>query len=230
VIPGRVSSAMISTMRFRSRTAFLTRFLFVCGFVIFLAAGLSACAEGAHSERFVDPALAGSYISLEHKEGLMGNAIGAAIVVSPNIAVTNSHNANLILEGDILARSSDYDLLFFRTALTRPVTIAEPRMGQQVVAYGNGGGNERREARGFIVALAAIPHNCPNCPAGTGFAYRAPGGPGFSGGPVVEAESGAVLGLTFAYIDGALESGEPRRMLAYTMAQIRAEMARLLPR
>lgn len=208
----------------------MTRAIFVCGFLLFLAAGLAACAEGSASERFVDPALAESYLNLRRTERPDWVAGGAAIVIAPNIAVTNAHNANLLAEEDILARSIDYDLLFFRTPLTQAVRTAEPEPGQEVVAYGHGGGETRREARGLIEMLMPSPENCADCAPGTGFSYRAPGGPGFSGGPVAHAETGAVLGLTFAYIDSPIDSGEPRRMLAYTVAQIRAEMTRLLPR
>jgi hypothetical protein len=207
----------------------LTRFTLFCGFLLFLAAGLSGCANGSRSLDFVDPALGASYMNLLPTSRPLHGPGGAAIVVAPNIAATNAHNANLVADEDILARSNVYDLLFYRTERTQAVRTAPPRLGQEVVAYGHGGDEQRREAWGSIVALPPTPENCAACPAGTGFGYRAPAGPGFSGGPVTDAETGSVLGLTFAYIESPLESGETRLMLAYTMAQIRSEMERLLP-
>jgi len=207
----------------------LTRFILFCGFLLFFSLGLSACAEGSHSEAFVDPALGASYMNLKPTSRPLNGLGGAAIVVAPNIAATNAHNANLVADEDILARSSQYDPLFFRTALSQPVRTAQPQPGQKVVAYGHGGDEERREAQGPIEVLPVTPENCAACPPGTGFGYRASGGPGLSGGPVTDALTGAVLGITFAYIESPLESGEPRLMLAYSMVQIRSEMERLLP-
>lgn len=207
----------------------MTRLILFFGFLLFLAAGLIGCAEGSHSEDFVDPGLGASYMNLLPTSGSLHGPGGAAIVVAPNIAATNAHNANLLAEEDILARSNNFDLLFFRTERIQAVRTAMPERGQEVVAYGHGGDEERREAQGPIEVLPVTPKNCAACPAGTGFGYRAPAGPGFSGGPVTDAETGSVLGLTFAYIESPLESGESRLMLAYTMAQIRSEMARLLP-
>jgi S1-C subfamily serine protease len=207
----------------------LSRFILFCGFLLFLAAGLSACVEGSLSEAFVDPALAASYMNLKPTSPPLNGPGGAAFVVAPRIAVTNAHNSNLVAGEDILARSSRLDILFFRTTRTQAVRIAQPRIGQEVVAYGHGGNEERREAQGSIEVLPVTPENCPACPPETGFGYRAPGGPGFSGGPVTDAETGAVLGITFAFIESPLESGESRLMLAHSMAQIRSEMEQLLP-
>ena len=55
--------------------------------------------------------------------------------------------------------------------------------------------------------------------------FDARAGGGFSGGPVVDAKTGAVLGITFGYLDGKAQNGG-RRMYAYTMALVMAEMHR----
>jgi len=183
------------------------------------AAGLAGCASGTASEGFVDPALEAAFLFLPKGDGGVG---GAGFVIAPGIAVTNRHNANLIAPEDILGASALHDILFFRTPGQTPVTAATPRAGAEVIAYGDGGGN-LREARGLIELLPVTPENCPTCPPGTGFGYRAGGGPGFSGGPVVDPQTGAVLGLTFGYIDAPLSTGKPRLMLAYDMALVQRE-------
>jgi hypothetical protein len=201
---------------------------FVLFLVVLLSAALAACASGMRSEGFRDPAMEQSYIGLPNPNRSLAG--GAGIVVAPNIAVTNAHNANLLDAADILAVSDRYDLLFFRTERAVAVArTAEPALGLAVIAYGQGAENELREASGVIEDIEPTAEECRGCGPGTAFAYRAPAGPGFSGGPVTEAETGAVLGVTFAYIDSPIEEGEPRLMLVHSMAQIRAEMERLLP-
>ena len=57
--------------------------------------------------------------------------------------------------------------------------------------------------------------------------FDARAGGGFSGGPVVDAETGAVVGVTFGYLDGRAADGG-RRMYAYDMNLVMDEMHRLL--
>ncbi len=197
------------------------------GVLCLIALGfLASCAQGYRSEGFIDPRLEAAFLFLPQPDG--SGAGGAAVVIAPTIAATNEHNANLIARGDILARSEYYDLLFFRTPRGEPARTAAPRLGQNVVAYGDGGGGALRQASGPIEFLPVTAENCPACKWNPSFAYRAPAGPGFSGGPVVDAENGAVLGLTFGYIDSPIERGETRLMLAYDMALVRGEWTRLL--
>lgn len=202
---------------------------FVLFFAVLLSAAVTACASGTRSEGFRDPAMGQSYIGLPNPNRVLAG--GAGIVVAPNIAVTNAHNANLLDAADILAVSDRYDLLFYRTERTVAVAqTAEPALGLAVIAYGQGADNELREATGVIEYIEPSYEECPACGPGTAFVYRASAGPGFSGGPVTEAQTGAVLGVTFAYIDSPIEEGNPRLMLVHSMAQIRSEMERLLPR
>jgi hypothetical protein len=190
-----------------------------------LVAGLTACASGTASDGFTDPALEAAFLFLPQGEGGVG---GAGFVIAPGVAVTNRHNANLIAPEDVLGASELHDILFFRTERQMPVSIGTPRAGAEVIAYGDGGG-ALREARGPIELLPVTVENCPTCPPGTGFGYRAGAGPGFSGGPVVDRETGTVLGLTFGFINAPLESGKPRLMLAYDMALVQREWAQLPP-
>ena len=66
------------------------------------------------------------------------------------------------------------------------------------------------------------------CPERPTITYDAEAGEGFSGGPVVDAASGAVVGITVGYLDGAAEDGG-RRMYAMGMDFVMAEMRRLVP-
>lgn len=58
--------------------------------------------------------------------------------------------------------------------------------------------------------------------------YEADGGEGFSGGPVVDAASGDVIGITFGYRDVDGEAGSARQMYAYDMKLVMKELNRLL--
>ncbi len=150
------------------------------------------------------------------------------MVVAPHIAVTNAHNANLVPEDTILAQSQDYDLLFFRTdkSFVPPTAMAE--IGQMVIAYGQGAGGELREAKGSIRALnESVVSRCEECREQSAIVFGANAGPGFSGGPVIDAASGTVLAIVFGYRDDP--SGKSSRlMFAYDMVLVMAEMGRLL--
>jgi hypothetical protein len=199
-----------------------------CCLVLVVGACVAACSSGSLSAGIRDVNLAQAYIELPKPDSMLAG--GAAVVIAPGIAVTNRHNANLVPPDDILATSDRFDILFYRTARKAPaLKTAEPGIGREVVAYGQGADDSLREASGPIELIEPGYDECPGCPQGTAFAYRAPAGPGFSGRPVTDAETGAILGLTFADIDSPIEAGEPRLMLAHSMAQIRAEMERLRP-
>jgi len=169
--------------------------------LVLAVALLGGCASIAmQSISFVTPELSEAYIPL-----YMGTVIGtaryaAAIVVAPNVAVTNNHNANLLTEESILARSPAHDLLFFRTERTRVPLLANPQIGQTVIAYGQDGRNRRREAKGVIRQLdaRALPI-CAGCPERPTVTYDAEAGEGFSGGPVVDVASGAIVAITVGY-------------------------------
>jgi len=94
-----------------------------------------------------------------------------------------------------------------------------------VIAYGQGSNQDLREAAGKVVAVDEyVEARCPNCPAQRALVFSADAGGGFSGGPVVDAKTGAVLGITFGYLD----SEKGRRMYAYDMDLVMTEMHRLL--
>jgi hypothetical protein len=190
-----------------------------------LAPVLWACSAGHHAEGFIDPGLMSAYIPLSQSYDVIFSRWGAALTIAPNIAVTNDHNLNFIAPDRLLARSRNYDLLFFRTDFPLAPMTATASIGDQVIAYGQGSNHDLREASGKVIALDEyVEARCPGCPAQRALVFAAAAGGGFSGGPVVDAKTGAVLGITFGYLDG--ENG--RRMYAYDIGLVMAEMHRLL--
>ena len=201
-------------------------------FIAFVLAGglLAGCTStGMRSITFVTPEVSEAYIPLYMGTRLGSSRFAAAVVVAPNVAVTNDHNLNLLSEEMVIARSPAYDLLFFRTERTHVPPIASPKVGQTVIAYGQDGQRRRKEATGVVRELnARAIALCADCPERPTITYDADAGVGFSGGPVVDVASGAVVGITVGYLDGAAEDGG-RRMYAMDMDFVMAEMRRLLP-
>jgi len=205
--------------------------LLALGLPLGLALGLASCAadgsSGLPSAGIVSPAIAEAYLPLASRDFLVIDRWGAALVIAPHVAVTNAHNANLIPSGAILGRSEDYDLLFFRTPLADPPPIAQARAGQHVIAYGQGADGALREAQGVVRSVAArVAARCASCPQQVAIAFDAEAGKGFSGGPVVDGSSRAVIGLVFGYRDGEAKGGG-RRMFAYDIDLVLSEMRRL---
>ena len=84
-----------------------------------------------------------------------------------------------------------------------------------MTAYGQGRDAELRTARGVVRQIVKP----PGYDISSWFIYEANAGPGFSGGPVVDAQ-GRLVGITFAYKD----EGGKRLMYAYEMARVQAEL------
>ena len=190
-----------------------------------LAPVLVACTSyGEPSKGFIDPLLMQVYIPLYHDNGFSHRA-AAATMVAPNIAVTNDHNLDFIPAAHVLVRSHDYDLLFFRTDVSLMPVIGRPHVGDEAIAYGQGADQSLREASGKVLGFdPAVPVDASKRPPQPAFVYAAKGGPGFSGGPVVDAKTGAILGVTFAYWDAK----DGTYMYAYDIGLVMAEMHRLL--
>jgi hypothetical protein len=190
---------------------------------------LAACSAGQASMGFVDARLGQSFIPIySDNDLLIGHWVGSAIAIAPGIAVTNDHNYWFVPREQHLARSRDYDLLFFRTDKMPAPMIGQAQTGQDVIAYGTGADSETREAYGIVVSLdETVPPHCMGCPPQHVMVFDAEAGGGFSGGPVVDAKTGAVVGITFGYLDGKAANGG-RRMYAYNIALVMAEMHRLL--
>ena len=200
--------------RFRSSLAALPLLLIV-----------TACAasSGAPATAIAQPGIAAAYLPLHARTHLgLDSADGAAVVIAPGIAVTNAHNANLLDSRDIIGSVRDYDLLYFRTSRAAAPATAAPVVGEAVIAYGQGGEKQLRVAHGVVRQIKT----CDGCTAPNWFIFSNDrreaddAGPGFSGGPVLDA-SGRLVGITFGYKD----SGGERLIYAYDMARVRAELS-----
>jgi hypothetical protein len=179
--------------------------------------------SGERAGGFARPEIAAAYLPLEAQRYLVLQGHGAAMVIRPGIAVTNAHNAPLVAPDTVVGVSPGYDLMFFRVSGGRPLATAVPSLGEHVTAYGQGSDGSLRVAEGTIRWLdAPVEARCPSCPVQHPFAFEGDAGAGFSGGPVVDAASGALLGIVFGYND---EEGSGRLIYAYDMARVNAELA-----
>jgi hypothetical protein len=186
------------------------------GSVFLFALLLAACASyGEPADIIAYPSVAAAYIPLE-QSNLFTERAGAAVVIAPGIAVTNAHNSNLIDAKSVIAALSDYDLLYFHTSKTAVAPVAAPYDGERVVAYGQGDAKQLRKASGIVKRFWPV-----------AFGYLADAGPGFSGGPVVDEKTGALVGITYGYLDDTDASG--RLMTAYTTAFVLSEMREKIP-
>ncbi len=199
------------------------------GLPVLLALGLAGCAvsSGERANGFSDPRVGAAYLSLS-ASAVLGQRRGAAVVIAKNVAVTNAHNANLLDPKTVIGTSQNYDLLYFHTdSAAAPPAFAQPHLGEAVLAYGEGKGGELRVAHGAVTALdAPVEPVCPSCAAQTAFTFAGDAGEGFSGGPVVDASDGNVIGIVFGYLD----SGRQRAIYAYPAARVRSEFQKALAR
>jgi len=131
------------------------------------------------------------------------------MVIAPGIAVTNDHNDNLVDPQAILGFGSASDLLFFRTARKSTPQTAMPVIGKSVTAFGQGADANLRVAQGVICDVVHVAGHADS----PYFIFVGNAGPGFSGGPVLDAD-GRLIGITWAYVDDAKNR---RLMFAYDM-------------
>jgi len=188
-----------------------------CIVALTLALGLSGCGEGSFgtpAPGFDFPQVAQSYVPLHSRDWILGTHDGASVVIAPGIAVTNAHNANMLDSASVIGKVDGYDLLYYRTDKTAILPTAVPVDGEEVVAYGQGTDGKLRVSRGIIRRF---------WPAA--FGYVCDAGPGFSGGPVVDAKTGALLGITYGYKGDA--DAKNRLMVAYKMAFVMDRLAAL---
>jgi S1-C subfamily serine protease len=215
-----VAAALLSRRPASSATKWMTRFHSSFA-AISLSLMLAGCAHssGAPALLIAEPGIASAYLPLYSRVHLgLDSAVGAAVVIAPGIAVTNAHNKNLLDEKSVLGVRRDYDLLFFRTSRRAAPETAEPVIGEAVTAYGQGADRELRVAKGVVRTIQRY----PGLTAPAYFTFAGNAGPGFSGGPVIDA-AGKLIGITFGYKD---EGGE-RRIYAYDMSRVRAEVSAL---
>jgi hypothetical protein len=185
--------------------------------VLTLMLALGGCASyGESAGGFLNAQIAAAYIPLRDN-GLFTERDGAAVIVAPGVAVTNAHNLNLVDPASVIGALSDYDLLYFRTSQEAALPTAVPSDGEAVIAYGQGSDGSLRASHGIIRRF---------WPAA--FGYVSDAGPGFSGGPVVDAKSGALVGITYGYLDNTAVDG--RLMVAYKADFVGSEFAKLSQR
>jgi S1-C subfamily serine protease len=184
--------------------------------VLLVLAGCAA-SSGVPAVSIPEAPIAAAYIPLHH-----GNALshqdGAAVAIAPGIAVTNGHNRNLVDPKTVIGEAKDYDLLFFRDRRRAVSETAAPQVGEAVRAFGQGAGGDLRLARGVVRAI----QSCTGCTVPAYFTFAGDAGPGFSGGPVLDA-SGRLIGITFGYKD----EGHSRLIYAYPMDRVSAELSAL---
>jgi S1-C subfamily serine protease len=196
-----------------------------------LALVLFGCASsaGEPAAGFMNTAVQAAYLPLSGAAYLVMEGHGAAVVIAPGIAVTNAHNANLIASHDIIGTSVENDLMFFRVKSGTPLPEAAPFRDEQVVAYGQGLDDGLRAAYGTVkIVNAPVLPNCATCHVQKAFTFesiagRADAGPGFSGGPVVDRTTGALVGITFGFRDD--DKSNTRLMYAYDLQRVRAELS-----
>lgn len=190
------------------------------------ALSLTACvrSSGERAISFTHASTARIYQPLSATLLAISARRGAAVLVASQIAVTAAHNANLVAAGQIIGRSAEYDLLFFRTDRPGPpVTTAIPRLNERVLAYGEGADGELRVARGVVTSLSVpVTPICRTCRMQSAFAVAGDAGKGFSGGPVVDSDDGRLLGIVFGYrADGG------QTVYAYDMDHVLQELAEI---
>ena len=189
-----------------------------------LALALAGCATsyGERASGFLNPQLADAYVPLEGVTLIVLEGRAAAFVIEPGVAVTNAHNYKIIGGAPIIGQSRNYDLLFFHVDRQKTVPTAPPVAGEDVIAYGQGASGELRDARGTIKLLdAQVEARCGSCIVQKAFTFESNAGPGFSGGPVVDARTGRLVGITFGFLD---PDGH-RTMYAYPIGRVRNELA-----
>ena len=181
---------------------------------------LAGCAtsSGVPAPAIPEAQIAAAYIPL-HRGGIV-SAEGAAVAIAPGIAVTNGHNRNLVDPKTVIGEVRDYDLLFFSDNHRPAMATGEPQLGETVSAFGQGADADLRLAHGVVRAI----ETCPGCTAPAYFTFAGDAGPGFSGGPVLDA-SGRLIGITFGYKD----QGSLRVIYAYPMDRVEAELSAIHP-
>lgn len=198
------------------------------GLVVLLLA-LSGCVtkSGVPLNGALAPDVAYAYIPLKRLATLLPENDAGAVVLGGGVAVTAAHAADLVPSQNLVGVSHDYDLAFFRTDRTAAVLPTDvPHLGQKVVAYAHYG-DRTYHAEGVVKALeAAVLPRCEGCAQQTAFAFAGNAGPGYSGGPVLDAESGKLIGIVFGYLDPP-EAGPERLIYAYPMTRVREELRKV---
>lgn len=188
--------------------------------------------------------LADNYLAIITGSALFAGT-GSALVLRQGLAVTCGHvvaergrltarSRRGLVELRVLGRSRRLDLaaLAVPDGLGRPLTIGAAARGQEVWAMGTTTGGLAPTAAGRVETERATAWlDRRDGPGHAGLMYAAEAGPGYSGGPVVDA-AGALVGLTegiYTQLFGESPATWPRlpRLFAYHAADVLAEALRL---
>lgn len=166
-----------------------------------------------------------AYIPLKRTVCLLEEVDAGGVALGDGIAVTAAHAEKMVPSDLVIGVSTDYDLMFFHTDRTKPVLATDaPRLGQKIISYAHYE-NDLYRADGVVIALdAPVKALCETCTVQSTFAFDGNAGPGYSGGPVLDAESGKLVGIVFGYIDKP-EGG--RTIYAYPMSRVYEELKKL---
>ncbi len=189
---------------------------------------LAGCASpsGEPATGFINHDVQNAYIPLAGSAFLVLEGNAAAVSLGGGVAVTNAHNDNLLDAKSIIGKSASYDLLFFHLEkATAKLPVKAPAIGENVIAYGQGPGKVLRKAEGVVTILdAPVKPKCSKCVVQSAFTFEGNAGPGFSGGPVIDAGDGHLLGIVFGYVDDEPTKGH-RTIYAYSMRRVFAELS-----
>ncbi len=173
----------------------------------------------------LDPDVAYAYIPLKHPFLWVVEADAGSVVLGDGVAVTAAHAENLVPHDKVIGISTDYDLLFFRTERTRTaLAIDAPHVGDRVVSYAHYD-DDLYKAEGVVTSLdAPVKPRCDTCVVQSTFSFDGNAGPGYSGGPVLDAKTGKLIGIVFGYLD---KPDGGRTIYAYPMSRVFEELKKI---
>lgn len=171
------------------------------------------------------PDLGYAYIPLKRTAFLVKEVDAGGVALGNGVAVTAAHAEEMIPAEMVIGVSRDYDLMFFRTDRTKTVLGNDaPRLGQRIISYAHYE-DGLYKAEGVVTSLdAPVKPRCDACVVQSSFAFDGNAGPGYSGGPVLDAESGRLIGIVFGYLD---KPDGGRTIYAYPMSRVYEELARI---
>lgn len=206
-------------------TKFRSRLQPVFSLALLLLLGGCVTRLGVPVQGALAPDLAYAYIPLKRPLTFLPESDGGAVALGAGVAVSAAHAADLLNPASLIGISHDYDLLFFRTDRDRAVlSVATPYLGEKVIAYAHYGDVLYR-AEGTVKAVeVAVKPRCDSCVVQSALAFEADAGPGYSGGPVLDAQTGKLVGIVFGYLD---QPEGARLIYAYPMSRVMAELKRL---
>jgi len=196
---------------------------------LFLVLIVSGCVtrSGVPLDGALPSDLAYAYIPLKHSMLFMPESDGGAVALGGGVAVSAAHAVSLVDPASLIGISHDYDLLFFRTDRDKAaLTIDTPKVGAKVFGYAHYEDVLYR-AEGTVKALdAPVIPRCDGCIIQSAFVFEGNAGPGYSGGPVIDAQTGRLVGIVFGYLD---QPEGARLIYAYPMSRVLAELKALRP-